>query len=275
MKLSIVIPVYNERRCFNDFWEGLKKAPINKCAFIREVEIIIVDDGSTDGTSQLVKELCDKPFVFDCDTATNVKFLPQSVNRGKGAALIVGINNTTGDLVLVQDADLEYSPQDYPILLQPLGDGKADAVFGSRFIGSTRRVLYFWHALANHFLTFLSNMFCNLNATDMETCYKVMRGALARSLRLTSKRFGIEPEMVSRLARSGARIFEVPISYSGRTYSEGKKIRARDGVAALYHILKFGIWDRNPFKSGMEQKFNKVEAETNKSSQNLPLDKAA
>ena len=163
------------------------------------------------------------------------------MNSGKTEALKTGFQHTTGEIVIVQDADLEYDPADWPTLLQPIIEGKSDAVFGSRFLGGAHRVLYFWHSVGNAMITTFSNMLTNLNLTDMETCYKAVRGDLARSLRLTSDRFGFEPEITARLARSGARIFEVPINYSGRTYAEGKKIGWKDGVAAIWHIVKFNL----------------------------------
>ncbi len=162
-------------------------------------------------------------------------------NRGKGAAIRTALAASHGNVVIVQDADLEYDPADWPTLLQPLVDGRADAVFGSRFLGGPHRVLYYWHSVGNALLTTFSNMLTNLNLTDMETCYKAVRGDLARSLRLTTDRFGFEPEITARLARAHARIYEVPISYSGRTYAEGKKIGWRDGVAAFWHILRFNL----------------------------------
>jgi glycosyltransferase involved in cell wall biosynthesis len=166
------------------------------------------------------------------------------VNRGKGAAIRTALAASTGNVVIVQDADLEYDPADWPALLSPIVDGMADAVFGSRFLGGPHRVLFFWHSVGNRVLTTMSNMFTNLNLTDMETCYKAIRGELARSLlpKLTANRFGFEPEVTARLARSGARIYEVPISYAGRTYAEGKKINWRDGVAAFWHIIRFNLF---------------------------------
>jgi glycosyltransferase involved in cell wall biosynthesis len=196
-------------------------------------EIICVDDCSTDGTRERLIELHAAGIVHT--------LILQAQNGGKGRAIRTALEASTGDIVVVQDADLEYDPQDWTALLQPIIDGKADACFGSRFLGGPHRVLYYWHSVGNTLLTTFSNMMTNLNLTDMETCYKAMRGDLARSLRLTSERFGIEPELTARLAQRDARIYEVPISYAGRTYAEGKKINWRDGVAALWHILKYNL----------------------------------
>jgi glycosyltransferase involved in cell wall biosynthesis len=199
-------------------------------------EIICVDDASADGTSEILDTLLAKGRID--------KLHRQPMNRGKGAAIRQALSMSTGDIVIVQDADLEYDPADWPQLLEPILDGRADACFGSRFLGGPHRVLYYWHSVGNKLLTTVSNMLTNLNLTDMETCYKAIRGDLARSLlpRLTADRFGFEPEITARLARSGARIFEVPVSYSGRTYAEGKKIGWRDGMAAFWHITKFNLF---------------------------------
>ena len=256
MKLSIIIPVYNEQLCVEAFWKHLKKAPIDKCEDIDDVEILIIDDGSTDGTREIMERLSSEPYQFDCGQNASVQFLPQDQNRGKGNAVHIGINKSTGGIVLVQDADLEYSPSDYPKMLKPITDELADAVFGSRFTGDSRRVLYFWHSIMNGMLTTLSNMFNDLNLTDMETGYKAVEGDLIRSLVLKTKRFGFEPELTSRLAHANVRIYEVPIKYMGRTYMEGKKIGIRDGIAALWHIFKFGIIDTEPFKPGLRQTLN-------------------
>ena len=169
------------------------------------------------------------------------KLIHQSTNQGKGAAIRTALKASTGNIVIVQDADLEYDPADWPLLLDPIIDGKADAVFGSRFLGGSHRVLYFWHSVGNSVLTTVSNMFTNLNLTDMETCYKAVRGEIARSLVLTADRFGFEPEITARLAQANARIYEVPITYAGRTYAEGKKISWKDGVAAFWHIVRFNL----------------------------------
>jgi glycosyltransferase involved in cell wall biosynthesis len=197
------------------------------------IELVCVDDASTDGTRAILERLRDQGSID--------QLLMQNPNQGKGAAVQRGIQAATGDVIVIQDADLEYDPFDLPRLLEPILDGRADAVFGSRFIGGVHRVLYFWHRLGNGLLTLFSNMLTDLNLTDMETCYKMVRADLMKSLPLTSKRFGIEPELTARLAQSRARIYEVPISYSGRTYAEGKKINWKDGVAAFWHIARFNL----------------------------------
>ena len=192
----------------------------------------MVNDGSRDGTADVLKRRL-------AAGEARLRVVTHPVNRGKGAAIRTGIALTTGDVIVVQDADLEYDPAEYPALLDPILCDKADAVFGSRFLGGPHRVLYFWHSVGNRLLTLLSNMFTDLNLTDMETCYKMVRAPLMKSLVLTSDRFGFEPEITARLARAGARIWEVPISYSGRTYAQGKKIGWRDGIAAIWHIFRF------------------------------------
>jgi glycosyltransferase involved in cell wall biosynthesis len=226
MRLSVLIPVFNERNTIETILDRVHAAPVPK-------EIICVDDYSTDGTRERLIELHEAGYVH--------RLIMQPRNMGKGAAIRTALDASTGEIVIVQDADLEYDPQDWPALLQPIVDGKADACFGSRFLGGPHRVLYYWHSVGNTLLTTFSNMVTNLNLTDMETCYKAVRGDLARSLSLTSDRFGFEPEITARLAQRDARIYEVPISYAGRTYAEGKKISWRDGLAALWHILKFGL----------------------------------
>lgn len=185
-------------------------------------------------------------------------------NRGKGHAIRHGIQQSTGDVILIQDADLEYSPKDIPALIQPITSGVADAVFGSRFTGHCRRAMYFWHAVANRLLTLFSNMFNDLNLTDIMTGYKAIEGELARSLRLTSDRFGVETELTARLAKSGARVFEVPISYAGRSYLQGKKILVKDGIAAFFHLLRFGVWDTEPFGKGLMQTLFALEKASDK-----------
>ncbi len=230
-KLSVVIPAYNELATVEDLLGRVAAAPVPEGL---ELEIVVVDDGSTDGTRKLLRELeakGDPPF----------RLFEQPENRGKGAALQTGFEQATGDIVLIQDADLEYDPQDYPVLLQPILDGKADVVYGSRFLGGPHRVLFFWHYVGNRVLTTLSNMFTDLNLSDMETCYKVFRAEVLQGMELTSKRFGIEPELTARVARAKARIYEVPISYHGRTYAEGKKIGWRDGVSAIWSILRYNL----------------------------------
>jgi glycosyltransferase involved in cell wall biosynthesis len=220
LKLSIIIPVYNEIGTILQIIEKVKEAPFDK-------EIIVVDDGSTDGTGNLLKEKGD-----------GITVLFHEPNQGKGAAIRTAIPQITGDVVIVQDADLEYHPSEYPRLLAPIVDGVADVVYGSRFQGGTHRVLFFWHALGNRIITTLSNMFTDLNLSDMETGYKVFRAEVIKKIKIESKRFGFEPEITAKIAKMGCRIYEVPISYWGRDYTEGKKISWKDGIAALYWILK-------------------------------------
>jgi glycosyltransferase involved in cell wall biosynthesis len=225
--LSVLIPVYNERATIELILDQVHAVPVRK-------EIICVDDCSTDGTRDMLQRMKDSGRID--------KLVFHDLNRGKGAAIRTALAASTGNVVIVQDADLEYDPADWPALLEPIIDGRADAVFGSRFLGGPHRVLYFWHSVGNLCLTTFSNMLTNLNLTDMETCYKAIRGDIARALHLTSDRFGFEPEITARLSRAKVRIFEVPISYSGRTYAEGKKIGWRDGVAAIGHILRFNLF---------------------------------
>ncbi len=226
MKLSVLIPVYNEAATIEHVVDRVRQIPAG-------TEIIAVDDASRDGSGDVLERL---------RAAGKVdQLVRHPKNRGKGAAIRSGIALATGDVVVIQDADLEYDPRDLPTLLGPIADGRADAVFGSRFQGGPHRVLYFWHAVGNNFLTLLSNMFTNLNLTDMETCYKVIRTELLQRLPLRSNRFGFEVEITARLSQAGARIWELPISYSGRTYAEGKKITWRDGFAAMFHILHYNL----------------------------------
>lgn len=225
-KLSVLVPVYNEERTLKTIVGRIRAVAL-------PMEIICVDDCSTDSSRRILAEL-------EASGAVD-RVILHPVNRGKGAAIRTGIGAATGDVIVVQDADLEYDPAEYPKLLQPILDDKADAVFGSRFLGGGGRVLYFWHYVGNRILTLMSNVFTNVNLTDMETCYKVVRAPLMRSLVLTSNRFGFEPEITARLAQAGARIWELPISYSGRTYAEGKKIGWKDGVAAFWHILRYNM----------------------------------
>ena len=230
--LSVVIPVYNERATIETLIERVRSVPIRK-------EIILVDDGSTDGTREVLLQLDGH-----CDPHNRIAVHLHDKNRGKGAALRTGFLRTRGDVVLVQDADLEYSPSEYPRLLLPILRGEADVVFGSRFLGDQpHRILYFWHYVGNKFITTLSNCFTNLNFTDIETCYKVFRGDIIREIapNLQQERFGIEPELTSRIARGGWRIYEVSISYHGRTYAQGKKIRWVDGLQAIWVILRYGF----------------------------------
>jgi glycosyltransferase involved in cell wall biosynthesis len=226
MKLSVIIPVYNEAATIAAVVARVRRVPL-------EVEIIAVNDASSDGSGAVLDQLR-RPGGVD-------RVVHHPRNCGKGAAIRSGVAHATGDVVVIQDADLEYDPAELPVLLAPIADGRADAVFGSRFQGGPHRVLYFWHSVGNHLLTLLSNMLTNLNLTDMETCYKLVRRDLMQRLPLTSDRFGFEVEITARLAQAGARIWELPISYAGRTYAEGKKITWRDGVAALGHILRYNL----------------------------------
>jgi glycosyltransferase involved in cell wall biosynthesis len=228
MKVSVVIPCFNERGTIEQIVGTVRAAPVD------DIEIIVVDDGSTHGTTAVLKENVSS--VVD-------RIIYQPRNRGKGAALRAGFVAATGDIILVQDADLEYNPADYPALLEPILSGKADAVLGSRFMGGhPHRVLYFWHMVGNRFLTLLSNMFTNLNLTDLETCYKTFRAPLVKSLDLRENRFGFEPEVMAKLAKAKARIYEVGISYNGRTYNEGKKVGWKDGLYAIYAILRYNLF---------------------------------
>ncbi len=227
MKLSIIIPCFNEIQTIETLLDTVRNAPYP------DKEIIVVDDGSTDGTREKLSELKNP---ID-------RLILQPANRGKGAAIRTGIQAATGDIVLIQDADLEYDPREYPRLLQPILDGRADVVYGSRFLGGeAHRVLYFWHRMGNGFLTLLSNMLTDLNLTDMETCYKVFRREIIQSITIEEDRFGFEPEITAKIARKNCRIYEVGISYYGRTYTEGKKINWKDGIRALYCILKYNLF---------------------------------
>ncbi len=227
MKLSIVIPCYNEKNTIEKIVDAVRAAPIES------KEIIVVDDCSHDGTQAVLEDKVSR--MVD-------RIIYHPVNRGKGAALRSGFAAATGEIILVQDADLEYNPEDYPMLLEPLLSGKADAVFGSRFMGGRpHRVLFFWHMAGNRFLTMLSNMFTNLNLTDMETGYKAFKASLIKSIRIEEDRFGVEPEIIAKLARTGCRIYEVGISYDGRTYREGKKVNWKDGLRAIYAIVKYNL----------------------------------
>ena len=228
-KLSVVIPVYNEKRWIAEVLRRVRMVPIPK-------EIILVDDLSTDGTREMLPQFADE----------NTKILYKEVNQGKGAALRDGFKLCTGNVIIIQDADLEYDTDDYPSLLQPIIENKADIVFGSRFIGEKHRVLYFWHMVTNKILTVLSNMLTNLNLTDMETCYKVFKKEVLEGMDLKSNRFGFEPEFTAKIAKKKKpawRIFEVPVSYDGRTYEEGKKIGLKDGFNALYCIVRYKFFN--------------------------------
>jgi glycosyltransferase involved in cell wall biosynthesis len=222
--LSVVMPVYNEARTIVSVIERVLKAPVDLTK-----EIIVVDDASTDGTRELLQNM----------PPGEIRLVLHDVNQGKGAAIRTGVAHAIGDIVLIQDADLEYDPRDYPLLLEPILEDRADVVFGNRFHGGPHRVLYFWHYAANRGLTLLTNLLTGLNVTDMEVGYKVFRRDVLRRLTLKSDRFGFEPEITVKVARLGCRVYEVPIRYYGRTYEEGKKITWRDGIAALFHILRY------------------------------------
>ncbi len=224
MRISILIPVYNEAETIKEIVRRVESIP-------GVSEIIIVDDASTDGTEKALAEI----------EVDGLQIFRHEHNQGKGAAVRTGLSRVSGDIVVIQDADLEYDPRDIPALVSPIVDGEADVVYGSRFLGGPHRVLYFWHYLGNRFLTLLSNMFTNLNLTDMETGYKAFRAEIVREIEIESDRFGFEPEITAKVARLGCRIYELPISYFGRGYEAGKKITWRDGIAAFYHILRFNL----------------------------------
>ncbi|MEP6590584.1 MAG: glycosyltransferase family 2 protein [Gemmatimonadota bacterium] len=238
LRVSILIPVYNEAPTLEQLIQRVRDVPVSK-------ELVCVNDASTDGSAEILDRLLAEGKI------DVVRHHP--VNRGKGAAIRTAIEAATGDVVVVQDADLEYDPAEIPTLLGPIQDRGADAVFGSRFLSGPHRVLYFWHSVGNRMLTLMSNMFTDLNLTDMETCYKVVRAPLLKKLILTSDRFGFEPELTARLAQAHANIWELPISYSGRTYEEGKKIGWRDGIAAFWHIFRYNVFP--PAHTGIRRRF--------------------
>ncbi|TET34178.1 MAG: glycosyltransferase family 2 protein [Planctomycetota bacterium] len=235
-KITIVIPVFNEKDTLREILEQVEEAPLSDDDTELEREIILVNDGSWDGTKKILKEI-------ESQNKSHIKIIHHKRNQGKGAALHSGFAAATGDVIIIQDADLEYDPWEYPILLDPILAGKADVVYGSRFMGGKpHRVLFFWHSIANRALTFVSNMFTNLNLTDVETCYKLFRTDIIRKLKLKQKRFGFEPEVTAKIAKiKGIRIYEVGISYSGRTYAEGKKIGFKDAVNAMCCILRYNL----------------------------------
>ena len=225
MKLSIIIPVYNEVETILEVIRRVQDAPLEK-------EIIVVDDGSTDGTGEVLQTVQGEGIIV----------LSHKVNQGKGASIWTAMARITGDIAIIQDADLEYDPSEYPRLIGPIRNGRADVVYGSRFLGGAHRVLFFWHSVGNRIITNLSNMLTNLNLTDMETGYKVFRSEILKGIKIESKRFGFEPEVTAKVSKTGCRVFEVPISYWGRDYSEGKKIGWKDGLAAIYWILKYNLF---------------------------------
>lgn len=231
MKLSIIMPAYNEQRTIRAIVDRVLAVDLAGM----EKELLIVDDASTDGTRDIIAAL---------DGTRGIRVFQQSANQGKGAAVAKGVREATGDILIIQDADLEYNPEEYPMLLQPILRGDADVVYGSRFLGSPHghRVLYFWHSVGNKMLTLLSNALTDLNLTDMETCYKALTRDVAGRLDLRSQRFGVEPEITCKVARLNARIYEVPISYNGRTYAEGKKIGMKDAVQAAWTLLRYARW---------------------------------
>jgi glycosyltransferase involved in cell wall biosynthesis len=226
LRLSVVMPCFNERSTIEEILKRVRAAPYEK-------EIIVVDDGSTDGTREILKQL---------EPQYGLRLFFHEKNQGKGGALATGFAAATGDVVVIQDADLEYDPADYAQLIKPIEDDKADVVFGSRFLGGTHRCHLFWHYVGNRFLTFASNVFTNLNLSDMETCYKAFRADVLKGITIESQRFGVEPELTAKVAKKKCRVFEVPVSYYGRDYAHGKKIRPKDAFEALWAILKFNLF---------------------------------
>ncbi len=231
MKLTVIIPVFNEAGTILKVLERVKQVPIEK-------EVIVVDDASTDGTRSLLEK-----------GGEGVNVLLHETNQGKGAAIRTALSHVTGELVVIQDADLEYDPSEYLHLMAPILEGKADVVYGSRFLGGPHRVLFFWHAVGNKIITSLSNMMTDLNLSDMETGYKIFKAEVLRKITIESNRFGFEPEITAKIAQLGCRIYEIPISYWGRDYSEGKKISWKDGIAALYWIIRYNLFRRTPKKT--------------------------
>jgi len=229
MKISIVIPVFNEKKTIREILDRVKNVNFEK-------EIIIIDDGSDDGTREILLEI-------EKENNRDIKVIYQDKNQGKGAALSRGFKSVTGDIVIIQDADLEYDPNDYEKLIQPIIDGDADVVYGSRFLGGPHRVLFFWHYIGNKIVTNVANMFTNLNLSDMETGYKAFRADVIKNIEIKSKRFGFEPEITIKVAKKKYRIFETPISYRGRDYSEGKKVNWKDGLAAIFWIIRFQFFN--------------------------------
>lgn len=253
-KLSVIIPLYNEKRTIKLIVAKVLEIDIPQL----KKEVIIVDDFSTDGSREIVRQLEENPSkalegIIDVERKdffekNEIKCVYNEKNEGKSFSLKKGINLATGDIIIIQDADLEYNPEDYHKVLKPIIDGEADVVYGSRFRGEVRRVLFFWHSVGNKFLTALSNAFTNLNLTDMETCYKAFRADVIKKVNIESKRFGFEPEITAKVAKMGCRIYEVPISYHGRNYKEGKKITWKDGFEAIYYILKYNLFSKNVTK---------------------------